>query len=450
MKVIEKMSILFLLEKSKPPVEGMYPIYVRVTVNCKRAEFSFSRRLLPEQWNQEINRATGKTADIQAINNTIDKAKVNLQQHFDRLENQHEIVTAMMVKLSYLGKLTEKKPKEKTLLFALDYWIIKFEEKVRKKLRSVGTLKKWHTLRNKLEAFLKDEYRKTDADLKDIRFAFAEDFLDYLMLRDANEIGSNAAMKYVKNTKQVLKKCVERGWLVINPIQDFSCTYDQPERERLTMHEILEMYNKPLIARLREVRDVYIFCCFTGFAYSDVYQLVPEDILRGIDGKNWISKNRLKTDNPETLPLLPIAQEIVDRYREDKYCLQQNCLLPVNTNQRYNAYLKEIALICGIQKQLTTHSARHTFATTVTLENDVPIETVSKMLGHNSIRTTQIYAKITESMTHFDHTRSYNHISNWVISGKNTWIPFIQISFMGGKMNNAGVICSFPVFSVRV
>jgi len=396
MKVNEKMSILFLLEKSKLPVDGMYPLYVRLTVNCKRAEFSFCRRLRPEQWSQEMNRAMGKAADIQAINNAIDKAKISIQQHFDRLENQHEIVTATMVKLGYLGKLKDEKPKEKTLLFALDYWITKFEEKVSKKKRSPGTLKRWYSLRKKLKAFIQDEYHKPDLDLSEIRFAFAEDFLDYLMLRDANEIGSNAAMKYVKNTKQVLKKCVERGWLIINPIQDFSCIYDQPERERLTMHEILEMYNKPMIARLREVRDIYIFCCFTGFAYSDVYHLAPEYIIRGIDGKNWISKNRLKTDNPETLPLLPIAQEIVDRYKENRYCLRQHCLLPVNTNQCYNAYLKEVAVVCGINKHLTTHTARHTFATTVTLENDVPIETVSKMLGHRSIRTTQIYAKITQ------------------------------------------------------
>jgi site-specific recombinase XerD len=110
----------------------------------------------------------------------------------------------------------------------------------------------------------------------------------------------------------------------------------------------------------------------------------------------WISKNREKTDNPETLPLLPIAREIVERYKDSPYCLAQHRLLPVNTNQRYNAYLKEIAELCGIQKYLTTHTARHTFATTVTLEHDVPIETVSKMLGHKSIRTTQIYAKITQ------------------------------------------------------
>lgn len=395
MKVNEKLSILFLLEKSNAK-DGLIPITIRLTVDSKRSELSLGKSIAEQLWSQETNRAIGKTAEIQAINNAIDKAKVSLTQHFDKLENQHEIVTAQMVKLSYLGKLVEEKEVEKTLLFAIDYMIVKLEEKVDKKKRSKGTLKRWGCLKNKLIAFIANEYRKNDLNLKDIRFAFAEDFLDYLMLRDANEIGSNTAMKYVKTAKQIFKKCVERGWLVINPIQDFSCTYDQPERERLTMYEIMEMYNKPVIARLREVRDVYIFCCFTGFAYSDIYSMTPDDIIRGIDGKNWISRDRQKTDNAETLPLLPIAQEIVARYKNDRYCVANNLLLPVNSNQRYNAYLQEIAVICGINKHLTTHTARHTFATTVTLENDVPIETVSKMLGHNSIRTTQIYAKITQ------------------------------------------------------
>ncbi len=204
-------------------------------------------------------------------------------------------------------------------------------------------------------------------------------------------------MKYVKNTKQVLKKCVERGWLIVNPIQDFSCTYDQPERERLTMHEILEMYNKPLIARLREVRGrLWLFCCFTGFAYIAMFTTWRPKIYCAALTAKLISKNRLARITPKCCLYCQLPRKIVDRYKEDKYCLQQHCLCLVNTNQRYNAYLKEIAVICGVQKYLTTHTARHTFATTVTLENDVPIETVSKMLGHNSIRTTQIYAKITQ------------------------------------------------------
>ena len=162
------------------------------------------------------------------------------------------------------------------------------------------------------------------------------------------------------------------------------------------MEEIMVLYNKELIPRLAEVRDIYLFCCFTGYAYMDVLTLTPANIVTGIDGEKWLAKNRTKTDTPEHIPLLPISAEIIDRYKDDLYCQQYGRLLPVNSNQRYNAYLQEIAAICNIKKHLTTHTARHTFATTVTLENDVPIETVSQLLGHKSIRTTQIYAKITQ------------------------------------------------------
>lgn len=189
---------------------------------------------------------------------------------------------------------------------------------------------------------------------------------------------------------------VEHGWLGVNPLTGFKCTYEDPQRERLTMEEIMALYKKELISRLAEVRDVYLFCCFTGYAYRDVLTLSPAHIVTGIDGEKWIVKDRVKTNTAERVPLLPIPLEIIERYKEHLYCVYHKRLLPVNSNQRYNGYLKEVATVCGIKKHLTTHTARHTFATTVTLENDVPMETVSQMLGHKSIRTTQIYAKITQ------------------------------------------------------
>jgi site-specific recombinase XerD len=147
---------------------------------------------------------------------------------------------------------------------------------------------------------------------------------------------------------------------------------------------------------MRNVRDVFIFCCYTGFAYADVFQFDHDAVIKGLDGEYWISKNRQKTGIRESVPLLPIALDIINMYRDNEYCKKNNKLLPVNSNQKYNAYLKELADLCGIDKHLTTHIARHTFATTVTLANGVPIETVSSMLGHTNIRTTQIYAKVVE------------------------------------------------------
>ena len=157
------------------------------------------------------------------------------------------------------------------------------------------------------------------------------------------------------------------------------------------------LYRKNLdIDRLAEVRDVYLFCCFTGFAYQDVANLTKDNIVMGIDGEKWIVKDRKKTNTLERIPSLPISHEIVERYKDHPYCVYHDRLLPVNSNQRFNGYLKEIAIFFGIKKHLTTHTARHTFTTKVTLEHDVPIETVSQMLGHKSIRTTQIYAKVTQ------------------------------------------------------
>jgi site-specific recombinase XerD len=182
-----------------------------------------------------------------------------------------------------------------------------------------------------------------------------------------------------------------------NTITHFKCTYDAPEREYLEMDEIMQLYQKDIqLTRLEEIRDVYVFCCFTGFAYETCYNLQPDNISKGVDGKLWISKDRQKTGIMETVPLMPIPLAIIKKYERHPYCVENNRLLPVNSNYRYNAYLKELADICGIKKHLTTHTARHTFATTVTLENDVPLETVGKMLGHKDLRSTQIYAKITK------------------------------------------------------
>lgn len=269
-----------------------------------------------------------------------------------------------------------------------------FAERVSKKKGSKGTLARYERLKDKVQDFLKKKYRRADIALDDIEMAFAVNFFHYLTMEN---ISDNTGMKYVKTLKQIIDRAVNEGWIKHNTISGFKCTYVDPERETLEMHELIDMYKKQIdIARLEEVRDVYVFCCFTGYAYETVYNLEPANIFKGLDGKLWITKDRQKTGVEETVPLLPVALEIIEKYKNHPYCLKENKLLPVNSNVSYNAYIKEVATICGIKKQLTTHTARHTFATTVTLENDVPIETVGKMLGHKDLRSTQKYAKITK------------------------------------------------------
>ena len=210
-------------------------------------------------------------------------------------------------------------------------------------------------------------------------------------------MGDNTTMKCIKTLKQIIDRSIDEGRIKHNSIKGFKCTYIDPDIDILEYHEIIAMYNKRIaLKRLEKVRDTYVFCCFTGYAYETVYKLEPGNIFKGIDGKLWISKNRQETGGEETVPLLSIALAIIEKYKNHEDCVRENKLLPVNSNFRYNAYLKELAEICGINKDLTSHTARHTFATTVTLENDVPIETVGKMLGHKDLRSTQKYAKITK------------------------------------------------------
>jgi site-specific recombinase XerD len=205
-------------------------------------------------------------------------------------------------------------------------------------------------------------------------------------------------MKYIKNIKQFFDWATKKEYMNSNILDDFRCTYKNPKRERLIFSELMDMYQKPMpVRRLEEVRDVYVFGCFTGYSYMDLYELTPDNVSIWIDGSKWLIKDRHKGDNNKSnVPLLEIPLQIIDKYKNHRYCITFNKLLPVNSNQRYNAYLKEIAGICGIQKQLTTHTARHTFATTILLENDCPLSSVKEMLGHASTRTTEIYARTTD------------------------------------------------------
>jgi site-specific recombinase XerD len=291
----------------------------------------------------------------------------------------------------YLGVDENKK----TLLDAVDIYYDRFAEKVASGQKSKHSLKCVHATREKLKLFLKHQFKVSDKQLYEIKLAFAGDFEHFLVTRE--KACNNTAMKYIRILKRVLKFAVEQGWLETNPVGRFKCTYIEPSRERLTMEEVMTLYHKEFnLERLTEVRDVFVFSCYTGFAYQDVYNLTLDNIVIGIDGEKWIAIDRKKTGSPEKVPLLPIALEIVEKYKNHFRSCSKNRLLPVYNNQCYNGYLKEIAQLCGIKKYLVTHMARHTFATTILLEQDVPIETVSHLLGHSSIRTTQIYAKVSQ------------------------------------------------------
>jgi site-specific recombinase XerD len=204
-------------------------------------------------------------------------------------------------------------------------------------------------------------------------------------------------MKHIKNLKKILTLAVQKELISTNPFQFYRCSYQTTARERLTEEELKKLMNtKFKRVALEEARDCYVAMCFTGYAYTDAFLLAPENIQVLDDGGRWFVKNREKTSGNENVPILPVVEQIIEKYKDHPYCLAYNKVFPIHSNQKFNSYLKDITKVAGINKELTTHTARHTFATTVTLSNGMPIETVSKLLGHSSIKTTQIYAKVVE------------------------------------------------------
>jgi site-specific recombinase XerD len=237
------------------------------------------------------------------------------------------------------------------------------------------------------------KYKVSDIDIRKIDHEFITGYEFYL--KTECNCAQNTAIKYIKNLGKIIHICLANGWLQKDPFIKYKGKVTEVERTFLSQEEIDAIFNKEFVTeRLNQVRDIFLFSCFTGLAYSDVKKLSRKNIGLGIDGDQWIFINRTKTDTRSNIPILPIASAILDKYKDYPQAVNQDKLLPILSNQKMNAYLKEIADVCGINKILTFHIARHTFATTITLSNGIPIESVSKMLGHKNLKTTQHYAKI--------------------------------------------------------
>ena len=343
----------------------------------------------PSFWDKRSGKAKGRGDDVKIVNAKIDAIRSKILRHYNHLISLKDDVSAEELKNEYLGI----KEKEKTLMEVFDYHNQQMHEKVNLGIIVPKTHLRYKITKNKVQAFIQYQYKKHDIYLSKIKYQFVVDFEHYLRVKQS--LCNNTAMKYIKNLKKIINMAVTHDWLVKNPFQNFKCTYHQVNKEVLTQTELDILINKDFrFERLNEIRDVFIFSCFTGFSYSDLESLAPDDVHRGLDGELWIYKNRKKTNTLERVPLLPLPLEILEKYKEHEICKSRNRLLPVKSNQKYNAFLKEVAEICGIRKKLTSHIARHTFATTVLLANKVPMEVVKELLGHKDIQTTQIYAKV--------------------------------------------------------
>lgn len=410
MKFNHNFSILFWLFRKKENKQGLVPIYARITIDGARAECSIKRRIAPEYWDVDKGQASDAYLEASVLNEYLAMVRAEIGKHYNILLSTQDRVTAQHVKNSYLGDRTKMKVK-KTFLHVFRLYLQMLEEKVNARDLSKGRCKRFGVLYRKCESFIKYKFKVADILPEEMKLNFVVGFEHYL--RTVQRIGHNTAMKYAKDLKQVMTYATIEEDITYNPFQSFKCTYKKVKRKYLDQDELTLLQTKELsIQRLDEVRDCFIFSCFTGYAYSDAAALTPDDIGKGIDGNMWILRDRGKTDEVENVPLLPAALGIIEKYKNHPYCKASGKLLPVNSNQRFNAYLKEIADICGIKKKLTTHVARHTCATTVLLTNDVPLETAMEFLGHRSIRTTQIYAKVVQKKLSRDLNQLRDKMSN--------------------------------------
>lgn len=381
-------SILFYIKRAKANIHGICPIYVRITIDSKRLEFSSTKYTKIDQWSSEFSKIKGATAEARSINSHLDYLRNKIEDAEKKLYKKDLPINTINIK----NELFDSQERARTLIPIFQDHNNKIKALIGKEY-AAGTLERYETSLKHTKDFLMWKYNITDIDIVKIDHAFITDYEFYL--RTVRNCANNTAVKYIKNFNKIIKICLANHWLERNPFANYKSKVKEVERVYLTENEIQEIINKDFgTDRLSLVRDIFLFSCFTGLAYIDVKNLTKSHISLGIDGEKWIFTHRQKTESASKIPILPVTQMIIEKYENHPQAINEDRLLPIFSNQKMNAYLKEIATVCNINKELTFHIARHTFATTITLTNGVPIESVSKMLGHKNLRTTQHYAKV--------------------------------------------------------
>lgn len=373
-------------------ISGIAPVNTRISVNSKRCEISIKRRIAVENWNIGNGMAKPSSNENKQLNSYLEQIRKMMVQSYQDLVLGKQVVTAEAIKNKFLG------------LDISDMFLCKLIEYHNTNCKEIlrwGTLKNYFTTQKYIELFLKEKYKTSDIYLTSLNYKLIIDFEYFLRKYSPDDyhtsMGNNTVIKHIERLRQMIKMAIRYEWLEKDPFISFQQKFQRVERGFLSEDELRRIEEKDFsIPRLQYIKDLFVFGCYTGLAFIDVMQLSPANIQIGIDKQYWLFTKREKTDNPVRIPILPVAMDIIDKYRNDLKAIVQNRLFQNISNQKLNSYLKEVADLCQISKNLTFHLPRHTFATTVTLTNGVPIESVSKMLGHSKISTTQIYAKVIE------------------------------------------------------
>lgn len=380
-------KVLFYL-KRRSEKNGKAPIMGRITVNGTVSQFSCKLSVSPKLWDTGGNRAAGKSVEARRINEKLENIKTNIGKQYQRISDRDSFVTAEKVKNAWLGFGDE----HRLLLQTFDEYLQEFAGKRVGKDRSAGTLREYRTRRDRLASFLQYEYGLSDIPFRELTHDFAEKFIVYLST--VRGLRSNTIFHTLKKLHAMVYMALDKGWIAVHPFPDVWVVPQSRERHFLDDDEIRKIMDVHLPNyKTAIVRDIFVFCTFTGLAYADVRKLTCDDIHTDSNGDMWIIDKRQKTGTQFRVQLLPVARELVEKYR--RLAPADGAVFPVPAYNSFRVSLQTIARRAGLSFIPTTHVGRHSFATSVCLSQGVPIETVSKMLGHKHITTTQIYAKIT-------------------------------------------------------
>lgn len=368
-------------------------MFMRITVNGQRAENNIQKSILPNLWNQAKERAIGSGRTAVDLNRFIEEARIKVHQIVTELQQNDEPVNAKVVQQRFYG-INPNKKTERTILE-----VIQSHNDDAEKLIGIDfaktTVLRYKSMKRYLAEMIKKNYDVDDLPLSQFTGEVIRAY--EVFLKTEKDMSQNTLIRYMKALKKITNRCIANDWIHKDPFVGIKFREEPTEPEFLTIEELNRIYEcEPGCKRLEVVRDMFLMSAFTGLAFSDVSQLTSEHIVRDNAGNLWIRKHRQKTRQISNIPLLDIPAAILKKYEGDKKAAKKGVLLPVPANQVMNRYLKEIATICKIDKYLTTHVARHTYAT-VCLSQGVSLKNVSKMLGHASVKMTEHYARVLDT-----------------------------------------------------
>ena len=380
-----QLFVSFLARKSLIKKTGMVPIYCRIRYEDSTSQFNTKIDVLYINWDSKRTRVRGNCK--KAFNLQLETIRIDIIKKYELLYKTNTIITAKtildfyknnMILMNSIVNVFQQHNENMKLLIDVEF--------------SKGSYKNYETTIKHLRNYIKTKYNINDISLNKINYDFIYNFSQYILLK--TKCTHNGMMKHIQRFKKITNFCIKNNFITKDPFVGFKINFKKSNRVFINNDELHTLKHINLNNSLNKVRDIFLFACYTGLSYIDLYNLNIKNIQKGNDGLEWIYIKRHKTDIPSNVPILPYALYILNIYKTQNNI---NGIFPMISNQKTNKSLKQISHLCNFNKKLTFHSARHTFATTITLTNGVPIETVSKMLGHNNIKTTQIYAQVIDS-----------------------------------------------------